>query len=230
MATWTSILARSAALLNDQDRATYTDTVLLPYLNTALSELQEIFELNDIPSTHETSDTIAVPSSTSAIGFSTVPPLPSDLIEIKELWESPTDQGLWTRVVKREFLTGYIPGTTEVAIFGVWAWIDQEIRLLAANTPIDLKLDYIKNLFAELILSELGDQNIILNTETFFQYRTAGLAAEFIEENDIRADRLNTYGASSLNRSLGISVKAAQQIAVRRRPFRAAYKRRRVLA
>ncbi len=229
MGTWSSNLVKSAALMNDQDRAVYTDAVLLPYLNIALSELQEIFELNNIPSTSVTSATIAVPAGTSLIGFLTVPALPTDLVEIQQLWESQTGQNNWTPMGKREYLTAAIVGSTQLSMFGVWAWLDQQINLRAANTPLDLKLDYIQNLFAEITIGLVGTNNAVINTDTFFQYRTAALAAEFIEENISRADKLNIYGVSGLERSLGISVKGKQSIAVRRRPFRAAFKRSRTL-
>lgn len=230
MSTWTSLLSRSAALLNDQDRANYTDTVLLPYLNIALGELQEIFELNNIPVTNKTSGTLTVPSATSLIGFTTTPPLPADLVEIQELFESATGQNTWIRVDKREFLTdSLLTGSTQISTFGVWAWIDQQIQVRPAIVSIDLKLDYIKTIFVEQVLSSLSSQNTILNTDTFFIYNVAGLAAEYIDENLTRADKLYQRAGMALDRSLGISVKGKQSIAVRRRPFRAAWKRRRTL-
>lgn len=215
--------------MNDQDRAVYTDAVLLPYLNIALSELQEIFELNNIPVTSTTSATIAVPAGTSLIGYLTVPALPLDLVEIQQMWESATGQNNWVPVTKQEYLTASILGNVQLSIFGVWAWLDQQINVRATITPIDIKLDYIQNLFAEITIGLVGTNNVIVNTDTFFQYRTAALAAEFIEENITRADKLNMYGVSGLERSLGISIKGKQSIAVRRRPFRAAFKRSRTI-
>ena len=229
MATWTSLLARSAALLNDQDRANYTDVVLLPYLNIALSELQEIFELNNIPVTSNSSATIAVAAGISAIGFTTVPALPVDLVEIQELFESQTNQNNWVHVTKREYLTNAILATTPLSMFGIWVWQEQQIRVRAAVNPIDLRLDYIKSIFVEQTVPSLGQQNTVLNTDTFIAYRVAGLASEFIDENLTRADKLNLFGLSGLERSLGISIKGKQSISVRRRPFRAAFKRRRTL-
>lgn len=215
--------------MNDQDRAVYTDAVLLPYLNIALSELEEIFELNNIPVTSVSSATIAVPLGTSLIGFSTTPALPVDLVEIQEMWESQTGQNNWIPVSKKEYLTGSILGGVQFSIFGVWAWMDQQINLRAAINAIDIKFDYIKSLFAEITIGLVGTNNAVVNTDTFFQYRTAALAAEFIEENETRATNLNIYAVSGLERSLGISIKGKQSIAVRRRPFRAAYKRRRTM-
>ncbi len=229
MSTWTQILAKSSALLNDQDRATYTDEVLLAYLNIALSELQETFELNNIPATQKTSSTINVPIGTTKIAFSgTVPELPPDLIEIQQLFESMEDQNIWTPMTRKDYLTSYLmSGGAPVTTFGVWAWDDQAIHVLESLQPNDLKIDYIGSLFTELSVSALQKKNPILNTDTILQFRVAGLAAEFIEESIRRADILNGSAAAAMQRSLGISVKAKQAIAVRRRPFRASWKSRR---
>ena len=215
--------------MNDQDRAVYSDIVLLPYLNIALSELQEIFELNNIPVTSTSSATIAIPIGTSLIGYLTIPPLPTDLVEIQQMWESQTGQNNWTPVTKKEYLTSSILGNVSLSMFGVWAWLNQQVNLRPSINAIDIRFDYIKNLFAEITIGLVGTDNPIVNTDTFFEYRAAALAAEFIEENITRADKLNIYGVSGLERSLGISVKGKQSIAIRRRPFRAAFKRRRTL-
>lgn len=228
MVTWSSILAKSAALLNDQDRAVYTDTVFLPYLNMAVMELQETFELNNIPVTNEVSSpAITIPAGTLVVGYGTDPALPSNLIEIRQLLESDEGQEMWTPVVKREFLTPFnVPSSTPVAKFGIWAWINQEIHLPLSNQNNDLKIDYIKKIFDELTIDSLSSYNRITNTDTFFIYRTASLVTEFIEENFDRAQALNALAAGSIDRSLGISIKSKQTITNRRLPFRFAWKRR----
>lgn len=229
--TYTEDLAASAALLNDQNRAVYTNTVLLAYLNIARNELQEIFELNNIPVTKETSAIITVPAGDTVVAFAATPPavsLPDDLIEIEKLWESATGQNTWRGLTKKDYLTQSFQ-STPVSNFNEWAWIDQEIRILEANADIDLKIDYIKSLFLSLAIGDIADSNPILNTDTFLQYRTAGIAAEFIDENVSRAGALNSYGLMALERSLGISTKGRQSIVTRRRPFRSSYKRRGIL-
>lgn len=232
MAAWSQILAKSAALLNDQDRATYTDEVLLAYLNIALSELQETFELNNIPATQKTSSVINVPAGETKIAFSgTLAELPPDLIEIQQLFESMEGQNTWVPMTRRDYLTRDSVGSNfPVQMFGVWAWYDQAIHVLESTQDNDIKIDYIGGLFTELTLPGLGRKNPILNTDTILEFRVAGLAAEFIEENARRADSLNGTAAAAMQRSLGISVKAKQAIAVRRRPFRASWKNRRWLA
>jgi len=234
--TYDDVLVNSAALMNDASQRKYTSVIQLPYLNLALSELQEIFELNNIPVTQKSSDVINVPSGIDEVGFAPDPPilgtpyLPNDLIEINELFESPEGQNDWTRVVKREYLTrSIIPGGTETSYFGVWSWQEQEIKLLAANQNRDLRLDYIKNLFPILDVETMLDDLTVINSATFLQYRTAGLCAEYLAENPTRASSLNGNALLSLDRTLGISTKGKQSIVYRRRPFRAAFKRRGII-
>src|SRR6266849_1624173 len=87
-----------AGLMNDSSQSLYTNSVCLPFLNLALNELQELFELNGIPITNETSAVITLPAGSAQLGFTTTPALPADLIEIQQLWESPTGLNKWTRI------------------------------------------------------------------------------------------------------------------------------------
>lgn len=230
MATPNEIIDAVSALQNDTAQAVYTNAACLPYLNIALDDLQEIFELNNVPTTNETSGTIAVPANTSSIGFDTTPALPANLVEIQELFESPTGQDIWTPITKKEFLTNTILGTTKLTTFGVWAWINQEIRFRSSSIPIDIKLDYIQSIFPTPISINAIDVNIpIRNVKTYLGFKTAALCSMFIGENETRAMVLDGLAGGALQRSLGISVKGRQSIVTRRRPFRAAFKRRRTM-
>lgn len=224
--TWAEILQLSAGGLNDTARDKFTDLVLLPYLNMARIELEEIFELNSIPVTEETSAVLTIPANTSAIGFSSSPPLPSDLIEIKNLYESTTTLNNFIEIARKSSITPYISAGSTYTSFSVWAWNGQEIQVRAAANAVDIKIDYVKALFANMVtIPIINQQNEIKNTDGFLHFRTAGLAAEFIDENTTRSASLNTFATGSLERSLGISVKGMQILATRRRPFRAAFKR-----
>lgn len=227
--TYSQILQLSSAPLNDTARDKFTDIVLLPYLNIARMELEEIFELNDIPSTSETSSVITVPAGVTAVGFSTTPALPANLVEIQQLWESETGQDRFVPVTKKDYLTSNSLWNTQISKFGVWAWMDEEIRVLPSIVAVDIKIDYIQSLFAFLAIGDLGGTNNILNTSNFLQYRVAALASEFIDENKTRADALNGDAGAALERSLGISIKGMQSIVTRRRPFRASFKRTRTV-
>lgn len=218
-----------AALMNDAAQTQYTNAECLPFLNLALSELQEIFELNDIPITHETSATITIPTGVDRLGFDTTPALPSDLIEIIQLWESDNGQNRWFPVDKKDFIPHYLQDNTAVSRFFVWEWKHGRIHVIPANTPIDLKIDYNASMFNLPI--KIKDINVNLpftNIGTFLDYKTAALCAMFIAENETRAMALDSSSGAALSRALGIPIKGMQSIVTRRRPFRAAFKQRRV--
>jgi len=229
MPTPAYIMSLVASLQNDTKRRYYSDEAILPYLNMALDELQEIYQLNDIPVTEETtSNPILCPAGTVNVSFGGGPALPSDLIEIKKLWESPTGLNKWTPVIKKDFLPHYLEGT-EVSQFMIYAWIDNEIQLFPANQDIDLKLDYLKSIFSTPITINQVNDDLgakFTNITTYLQRRTAAFCSMFIGENETRAVALSDLAEQSLNRALQIPIKGKQQIITLRRPFRANYKSR----
>ncbi len=227
MAKPSDIILTVSVLMNDSSQTQYTNTVCLPFLNLSLDELQETFELNSIPVTNETSTAITIPANTASVSPITVPALPTDLIEIQQLWESPTGLNQWTPMDKKEFIPHYLEDNTTISQFLIWAWEQGAIRLIPANSIIDLKLDYTASMFATPILA--GAINVDLpftNVKTYLEYKTAALCALFIAENPDRAQALDGLAGTALSRSLGIPIKGAQSIVTRRRPFRASFKRR----
>src|SRR5438132_980928 len=182
------IITTVAGLMNDFSQSLYTNATCLPFFNLALDELQEIYELNDIPVTHSTSAAIKIPSGVDRVGFDTTPSLPSNLIEIQQLWESTSGLNKWTPMIKKEFLPNYLKDGTSISMFLIWDQENGRIKLIAANTDIDLKIDYIGSLFKTPIL--IKDINIDLpftNIKTYLEYKTAALCAMFIAENESRA-------------------------------------------
>jgi len=221
-----TVMDISASLMNDTSRSVYTYVAQLPYLQLALQELEEIFQLHNVPVTDEVSAVIPMQAGDIEIiynGGVGVPTLPSDMIEPACLWESPEGQGAYTMMVKRQFLPHYLENVPSSS-FGYYSWQSQKIKVLAATGNIDIKIDYTKQLFGTPVVNESSILNVI-NAKTFLEYRTAGLCAEFIERNQTSADSLNGYAILGLERATGISVKGTQNIMTRRRPFRAGYKR-----
>lgn len=221
-----NVMDRAAVLNNDSARAVYTYLVQIPYLNLAIDELQELFQLSNIPATNETSTEITVPAGVTEIVFSATlpnPSLPIDLIEPRNLYEKTYGATQFSPMGKVNILPPS-DGTT-FSKFSSWSWIDQEIRFPAASPDINvIKMDYVKNLFVDVV-----DENSvigILNAKSFLEYRSAALLAEFIGENKTRADALNNNAGLGMDRVIGIGTKTKQSFVVRRRPFRAAYKRR----
>lgn len=213
---------RAAAFLNDSAKVDYTYAAQLPYLQVAMDEFQEYCEQNNIPTTNEESTAIILPINTLSIGFATTPALPSDLVEIQQIWErlsgSQEDYIPLTRV---EFLPHYLENE-QINELIYWAWEQQAAVFLGALTARDLKFDYVSSIFPTTVTS--GTTLTTLNCKSFLAFRTAALCAEFIGENKTRADSLNQDAVLALDRSLGISSKGRQAIAYRHRPFRAAYR------
>jgi hypothetical protein len=226
MPTPAEIMDMSASLMNDTAQTTYTDEAQLPYLNMALNELQELFELNNIPVTNEESAQITLAAGITVVSFTSTPALPANLVEIQRLWERFSGVIPYIPMTRKEF----IPKSQEdqqITQFLIWAWIDQEIRLIAATAAIDIKIDYIKSIFATpIVIGGINTNLTTINIKQFLGFRTAALCSLFIGENEVRADTLDARAERALDRTLGIPIKGRQAITTRRQPFMARWKRR----
>jgi len=220
-----TVMDKAASLMNNTSRSVYTYAAQVPYLNIALQELQEEYELHAISVTEETSAVIQMDAGATAIVFNGVgiPTLPADMIEPSELWERLRDTDPWYPMTRRNFLPHYLEGVQQ-NFFTIWAWQSNEIRVLPVVQNNDIKIDYVKQLFTPVV-NESSFINVI-NAQTFLEYRTAGLLAEFIERNITSAEAMNAYAVLAMNRAVGIGSKGKQRIMTRRRPFRQGYKRR----
>lgn len=221
-----TVLDKAAVLMNDPIKQTYTYAATLPYLVIALQELREHFEQNNIPVTQETSAVITMLAGQTTIIFDGVgvPTLPNDLVEPSQLWERPSGTNdPFVPLTKRDYLPHYLEPVIQ-SNFVYYTWNGQQIQFLPANMNIDIKIDYIGELFESFV-----DQNStinVINAATFLEYRTAALCAEFIERNMTSAQGLNSYAMLGIDRATSIGVKGKQNIMTRRRPFRAGYKKR----
>jgi len=228
--TAAQVMDRSASLMNDTARTTYTYQAQLPYLNMAFDELQEAFELNNIPITNQTAATIVVNVGVLSInpvdgqGAGVAPNYPTDLVEIQGLYERLSgSQDPFVPMVQREFLPHALDNLPTESL-QYWIFENQQIKFIGALTIRDVRIDYIKAIFS----SEINSSSLIgvINARSFLYYRTAALCSQFIGENKTRADELNQFATLAMDRVTGIGVKGKQSIQTRRRPFMAAYKRR----
>lgn len=227
MPTPNAIIKTVALLMNDADQSNYNNVNCLPYLNLALDELQELYEQNDIPVTHATSAAIVIPAGIFSIGFDTNPALPSNLIEIVQLWESGQQLDEWIPMDKRDFLPHYLQNQILINQFLIWAWKGGRIEVIPANSPNNLKIDFTCSIFNTPIL--IKDINVNLpftNIKTYLEYKTAALCAMFMAENQSRALALDSLGITALSRALAIPIKGQQSIVTRRKPFRYSLKSR----
>lgn len=224
------VMDKSASLMNDTAKTVYTHAAQLPYLQMALDEMQETFELNNISVTSVASAGVTVSIGTTSInpvdgiGTGAAPNYPTDLIEVQQLWErlsGSTDP--YVPMTQVEFIPHTID-TIATESLSVWAFNNQRIVFPAATTARQVRIDYIKKVFPDLITTTttIG----IANARSFLQYRTAALCSQFIGENPTRAEELNNFAQMALDRVVGIGVKGKQSIHTRRRPFMSSYKRR----
>jgi len=212
-----------ASLLNDTAKQAYTYAVQLPYLKLALKDLRKKMELSNMPVTNESSAVLTLVAGTTTVSKLTTPALPTGLVQIQQLWESPSGTDNFIPMDKRDFLPHYLAGV-EISQFRIYTWIRNTISLLAANQPIDLKIDFIKQLFDDIV--DENSEIDVINGDSYLINRTAAYCARFIGENKTRADELDGFAIDSLNDMEGIENKARQAISTRRRPFRSGYKRR----
>lgn len=219
-----TVMDMAASMMNDTAKTVYTYAAQIPYLQMAMQELREYFELHSISVTQEVTAVIQVDAGQNQIVYNgtTTPSLPSDFVEPLQLWESSRGQNGYTPLARRDFIPPYMADIITNS-FGYYTWNGQVITLPTANADNDVKIQYIRQLFTPLI-----DQTSIINivnAQSFLEYRTAGLMSEFIERNTTSADRFNNNAVLALDRVAGISAKSRQTIMTRRRPFRGNYKR-----
>jgi len=220
------VMDKSAALNNDVAKERYTYEVQLPYLNMALEDLRKKLEYNNAPVTDTvTSDPIIVPAGVTVIKFNNPsgPSLPKDLIQIQQLWSSWDGGNNYIPMTKVDGFPLYLEGV-QTNQWTIWVWQSNEIRLLAATGINNIKIQYIRNLFADI--ENPTDNLAVINADSYLQFRTGGLLAEFVGEESQKAMSLNAQALDAFDTMIGIDNKGRQDIATRRRPFRASFKRR----
>lgn len=220
------VMDQAAVLNNDAPKSSFTYTALLPYVKIAVDELQQIYQLNNVPITNTvTTSPLVIQTNMTDIGGSTGPALPSDLVEIQGLYERTHGANEdYVEITKVEFLPNLVELTNELTY---WTWQKQVIQFLGALTIRDVTINYIANSFGTIV-----DQTTIIgvfNAKNALAYRVAGLGAEFIGENPTRAQSLNNDASIATDLLLGVAGKGRQQIPVRRRPFMARHKSRGML-
>lgn len=216
------IFDQARFFLNDQIGAVFTDEVLAPALKSAYQELRMECEDNNIPYTNITSAAITIDSGVLDIGGVTGPALPSDLVEVVEMYERVAGTNNDYMIMKRR---NFLPKTDfQTTYLQVYTWQKQIIHFIGSTTDIEVKIDYVGDSLSRIIDS--NTEIAIYNSCAFLWYRTAALAAEFIGENITRAQSLNSDALASLEVLENIGIKNQQSMPVRRRPFMSSYRQR----
>jgi len=143
-----TVMNGAAALLNDPVKTKYTFAVQLPYLNLAVQELQEEFELNSIATTQKTSAVIQIDAGVTVIpyngaGTAANPSLPDDMVEPAQLWERNRDIDPFIPMTKLQYLPHNLEGI-EINQFIYYTWNEQQIEVifLSINSAINPAVRY----------------------------------------------------------------------------------------
>src|SRR5258706_2303739 len=142
--TAANIMDKAASLMNDSLKTVYTYAAQMPYLNIALNELEEHFQLNNIPVTNKTSATITVPariteiSAFDGVGVGVAPTYPQELVEIQGIYERLAGTSdSFILVVKRDFLPHALDNSPASSL-QYWIWENQKIKFIGAITPREI--------------------------------------------------------------------------------------------
>ena len=218
MPTPAAMMVNVAALLNDAAQQLFTNTTQLPYFNLALREMREMMQQYNIAYFNSTT------STTVAAGVTSISSFPTDLVEIRQLLER--DSGSTEDYIPMTRLEYLPPVTTTTASLVYWTWQGQVVKFLGATSPREVLFEYTSNTLSD-VTSTTSTTNIsVINIQGYLENRTAALCAQFIGENVSRAADLNTQAQMAWDRFLSINLKGKQSIAVRRQPFRAAWRSR----
>lgn len=224
------VMDDAAALLNDAAKNTYTYVIQIPYLNIALKELRKHFELANQPATDQTtSSALEVLAGAETLEFAPDPPgvidyLPNDLIDIRRAWQRPS--GTSQQYIPLSRLSGLpvsLEGTEINTLYG-YVWEDQMMKFLPATVDMDIKLEYVRQLFP--LITDSTDEILCINGDSFLANRTGALVARHVENNEERAVALDSAAGVFLDEVLGIGAKGNQSKNTRRRPFRSRFKSR----
>lgn len=219
------IFDTARSLLNDQIGATFTDTVLLPYLKIANEDLRLECEDNNIPMTNVTSAGITIPAGVKSIGNPDEPgspPLPEDLVEIVEMYERIAGTNNDFIQMRRKT---FLPKTDFQTVYlEVYTWQEQQVHFIGATGIIEVKIDYVGQTIKGVI--NTNSEILLFNSMSFLWFRTAALAANYIGENKTRSDELNMEALRCIETMENIGIKNQQSVTIRRRPFMSGYRQR----
>jgi len=202
------VMARAATLLNDNAQTTFTNTVLLPKLQTAWEDLQTEMAENGV-STIEKKSTAA----SLLTGVKTLSSLPSDFLYPIDLFERVTGgtDDDWVPMKEREFL----PNRQMRDWLQDWTWGGDAIGFVGSTRDLDVLINYFSS------LSPLSGESSAITVQgcyNYLAYRTAAIQAAILK-NDL-ASVLGAEAEKKLESFINTRAKQNQALPVRRKPFR----------
>ena len=202
------VMARAATLLNDNAQTTFTNTVLLPKLQTAWEDLQVAMSENGVSAIEK--------KSTSAMltaGSKSLSSMPADFLYPIDLYEriAGSSDDDWVPMKEREFL----PNRVQRDWLQDWTWGGEAIGFVGCTRNIDILINYFSTLS---VLSGESSAITVQGAYNFLAYRTAAIQAAILK-NDL-AETLGAEAEKKLESFINTRAKQNQALPVRRKPFR----------
>ncbi|MGB7026642.1 MAG: hypothetical protein WBD72_05060 [Candidatus Acidiferrum sp.] len=211
------------SLLNDAQGNLFTDTVLLPYANSAYRKVQRALG-NAGGGGFIQDDVLLVVAAVTEIDTSlqvsitdaTAPPnqLPTDLLVPLKIWERPngsTDDFLEMVDVSQH---GGLPSRVQDVTLSIWEWRADGIYFLGATQDTQIRLRYSK---AYPDFTDSTSPVLIRNSQEAIAYATAALAGW--ARGSPLAEKWDDAAADAIEDLVSAAVRREQQSSRRRRPF-----------
>ena len=213
------------SLLNDSQGNLFTDSVLLPYANSAYRKLQRALSnaggggfIQDDALLVVTAVTQTDTSLQVSLTDATAPPnqLPTDLLVPLKLWERPN--GSAQDFVEMVDLTrhGGLPSRAQDLTLSIWEWRVDGIYFLGATQDTQVRLRYLK---AYPDLADATSPVLVRSAQEAIAYATAALAAW--SRGSPLAAKWDDAASDAIEDLVIAAVRREQQSARRRRPFSA---------
>jgi hypothetical protein len=190
------------ALVNDSAGVVFTDTLLMPFLNSAYRGLQRELAENGVSVLTEQQDIdLEVNGSTGATNTEmsdvSSPQLPTDCLVPHMLWERATAQSTDVFVPMEKFTSGGGMLNLQPSSFlRLWEWREDKVNLIGATQAVTVRIRYEKVLPA----LTLGTDPVQIRSATDpLAFATAALAARSRGARALAQDLLGTAQMATEN-------------------------------
>jgi hypothetical protein len=214
-------LARS--LLNDAAGNLFTDTVLLPYLNSGYRKVQRAIGNAGGGGFIQDDALLVVPAVTGQdaslqvfLSDATPPPnqLPTDLLVPLKIWERPNLSAQEFDEMVDLTLHGGLPSRVQDVVLSVWEWRADGLWFLGATQDTQIRLRYLK---AYPDFTDATSPVLVRNAQEALAYATSALAGW--ARGSPLAEKWDDAAADAIEDLVVAAVRREQQSARRRRPF-----------
>lgn len=214
-------LTLARALVNDTSSAVFTDTLLMPLLNSAYRGLQRELAENGVSVLMEQQDIELDLVGTTGVTNTEIsdvssPQLPTDCLMPHVLWERATANICAVFVPLEKFTSGGSMLNLQPSTYmRLWGWREDKINLIGATQSVTVRVRYEK----VLATLTLGTDPVQIRSATdALGYATAALAAR---SRGARALAVDLLGAAqtAIENLINRYVRPEQTTGRRRKPY-----------